>query len=153
MTKDLEETLNGLGPGYRAVVDRLVAGAEAEIAPGRRAYAFTPRRFAHMRPMLAAASLLVVVGLAALLLRTGGPGAAGVSGFDPAAAAAHEYRLAEVCDGQSVDEMIRTQNADGSWRNDFLTRRNAAALAKCSGVEAKVAYKKAMRNLRVRGLL
>ena len=24
MTKDLEDTLNGLGPGYRAVVDRLV---------------------------------------------------------------------------------------------------------------------------------
>ena len=149
MTKDLEETLNGLGPGYRAVVDRLVAGAEAEFTPGRRAYAFAPRRFALMRPTLAAASLLAVIGLAALLLRTDGPRDAGA----PAAAAAHEYRLAEVGDGQSVDEMIRTQNADGSWRNDFLTRRNAAALAKCSGADAKVAYKKAMRNLRVRGLL
>ena len=152
MTTDLEETLNGLGPGYRAVVDRLVAGVEVEFATGRRAYAFVPRRFAHMRPMLAAASLLVVAGLAVLLLRTGGPhGGEGLVSSRPCAA--HEYRLAEVGDGQSVDEMIRTQNADGSWRNDFLTRRNAAALAKCSGAEAKVAYKKAMRNLRVRGLL
>ena len=48
---------------------------------------------------------------------------------------------------------IRTQNADGSWCNDFLTRRNAEALARCPDAGARVAYKKAMRNLRVRGLL
>jgi len=49
--------------------------------------------------------------------------------------------------------MIASQNADGSWQNDFLTRRNAAVLAKCDGMEARVAYKKAMRNLRAKGIL
>lgn len=148
MTKDLEETLAGLGPGYRPVVARLVAAPGVPCAAGRRAYSFAPRRSQFARPMLAAASLLVALGFAALLLRDAEQRAT------PQTAAAHEYRLADdVCDGRSVDEMIRTQNADGSWRNDFLTRRNAAALARCSGADAKVAYKKAMRNLRVRGLL
>ena len=147
MTKDLEETLAGLGPGYRQVVARLAAAPGAPYGADRRTYSFTPRRRPFARPMLAAASLLVALAFAALLLRDGEQRAA------PQAGAAHEYRLADVCDGRSVDEMIRTQNADGSWRNDFLTRRNAAALAKCSGADAKVAYKKAMRNLRVRGLL
>ena len=148
MTKDLEETLNGLGPGYRAVVDRLVAGTEAEFTPGRRAYAFAPRRFALMRPTLAAASLLILLGLGVVFLRQDEqPNATQTLG------AAHEYCLADTPGCEAIKEIIRTQNADGSWRNDFLTRRNAAALAKCSGADAKVAYKKAMRNLRVRGLL
>ena len=53
----------------------------------------------------------------------------------------------------TVDEMIATQNPDGSWKNDFLTRRNAAALKGASGPAAAIAYKKAMRNLRTRGVL
>ena len=52
-----------------------------------------------------------------------------------------------------VAEMIATQNPDGSWKNDFLTRRNAAALKVCGDPAAQVAYKKAMRNLRSRGVL
>ena len=49
--------------------------------------------------------------------------------------------------------MIATQNPDGSWKNDFLTRRNAAALRASSDPAAQIAYKKAMRNLRTRGIL
>ena len=149
MTKDLEETLAGMGPAYRAVVDRLVAGAEAEPRSGRRALAFPSRSRAFGRqPLLAAASLLILLGLGFVFLRQGErTGAARTSG------AAHEYCLAETPDSEAVSEMIRTQNADGSWRNDFLTRRNAAALSHSSLAEARVAYKKAMRNLRVRGLL
>ena len=52
-----------------------------------------------------------------------------------------------------IPEMIATQNPDGSWKNDFLTRRNAAALRICSDPAAQIAYKKAMRNLRLRGIL
>ena len=48
--------------------------------------------------------------------------------------------------------MIATQNPDGSWQNDFLTRRNAAALKVCGDPAAQIAYKKAMRNLRARGV-
>ena len=150
MTKDLEETLAGMGPAYRAVVDRLVAGAEAKPRPGRRSPAFPSRsRVFGRKPLLAAAaSLLILLGLGFVFLRQGErPGAAQTFG------AAHEYCLAETPDGEAVAEMIRTQNADGSWRNDFLTRRNAAALSHSSLAEARVAYKKAMRNLRVRGLL
>ena len=60
--------------------------------------------------------------------------------------APREYRA-------SVPEMIATQNADGSWKSDFLTRRNAAALKGCGDPAAQIAYKKAMRNLRSRGVL
>ena len=52
-----------------------------------------------------------------------------------------------------VAEMIATQNPDGSWKNDFLTRRNAAALKSCGDPAAQIAYKKAARNLRLRGVL
>ena len=149
MTKDLEETLDGMGPAYRAVVDRLVAGAEAEPRSGRRTPTFPPRSRAFGRQtLLAAASLLILLGLGFVFLRHAEQtGAARTSG------AAREYCLAETPDGEAVAEMIRTQNADGSWRNDFLTRRNAAALSHSSLAGARVAYKKAMRNLRVRGLL
>ena len=52
-----------------------------------------------------------------------------------------------------VSEMIATQNSDGSWKSDFLTRRNAAALKLSSDPAARIAYKKAARNLRLRGIL
>ena len=52
-----------------------------------------------------------------------------------------------------ISEMIVTQNPDGSWKNDFLTRRNAAALKVCGDPAAQIAYKKAVRNLRLRGIL
>ena len=147
MTKDLEDTLGGLGPAYRAVVDRLVGGAEAEPRPGR--LCFPPRRRAFGRaPLLAAASLAILLGFGLLFLGTDERKVAAQTQV-----AAHEYRLAEMPEGEAVDEMIRSQHADGSWQNDFLTRRNAAALARVSRAEARVAYKKAMRNLRVRGLL
>ncbi len=146
MTRDLEETLDGLGRDCRAVVDRLVAGAEVDFAPGHRAFAVPTHRPSIGRPLLAAASLVIFAGFMSVFLQSDEPRPA-------MAESAHEYRLAELSGGADLEEMIRTQNADGSWRSDFLTRRNAAALAKCVGPRAKVAYKKAMRNLRVRGLL
>ena len=52
-----------------------------------------------------------------------------------------------------ISEMIATQNPDGSWKNDFLTRRNAAALRVCDDPAARIAYKKALRYLNFKGLL
>ena len=52
-----------------------------------------------------------------------------------------------------ISEMIATQNPDGSWKNDFLTRRNAAALRVCGDPAARIAYKKAVRYLSFKGLL
>ena len=139
MNRDLEETLNELGPEYRAVVARLRAGGEAE--PGRQVSRPLPKVL--VRPTwLAAASLLVLAGLGIIFLRTGDrdrmPETACFGG--------REYRA-------SVDEMIATQNPDGSWANDFLTRRNAAALKLRGDLAAQIAYKKAVRNLRARGVL
>ena len=56
-----------------------------------------------------------------------------------------------VRDDVAVQEMIRTQRPDGGWGNEFLTRQNAAALRVCGGEAAQRAYRKAMRNLRLRG--
>lgn len=137
MNRDLEEQLSEMGPEYRAVVARLRAarGADSFCRSGRTGAA---RKSA----CLIAASLLVILGLGVVLC-TSRP-------LDPStsqpAYGAHEYKM-------GIDEMIATQNPDGSWKNDFLTRRNADALKFCGDPAAQVAYRKAMRNLRVRGVL
>lgn len=143
MTRDLDETLTELGPAYRAVVARLVASDRAGEPPAGRSPGCGCGPWRRAAGFLAAASLLVCAGFA--LVRS--------SASRPAAPAPAEYRLAQICDDTAVREMIRTQNPDGSWKNDFLTKRNAAALRSCSDAAARIAYKKARRNLRVRGLL
>ena len=146
MNKDLEDQLNEMGPAYRAVVARLRAAQEAESLcrssrssqSSRSSGTNTARKSAY----LVAASLLVFVGLGVFFLRP--------LDFRPktqdASFGAREYRA-------SVSEMIATQNPDGSWQNDFLTRRNAETLKLCVDPAAQVAYRKAVRNLRVRGVL
>ena len=145
MNKDLDEQLNEMGPDYRAVVARLRAsgGAEdfrRETRDGRRG--FMSEVFC-LKSYLTAASLLVLLGLGVVFL--GRKDMRRETG-DAAGYGAREYRA-------SVAEMIATQNPDGSWKNDFLTRRNAAALKVCGSPAAQVAYKKAVRNLRSRGIL
>ena len=143
MSKDLEETLNELGPDYRAVVGRLRVGGEPSsvgIIGGRRGPTYVwltwnPRA-------LVAAALLVLIGLV-VVFKSGNRTIEQSNNSSPAP---REYRA-------SVDEMIATQNPDGSWQNDFLTRRNAEALKVCGDPAARIAYKKAVRNLRSRGML
>ena len=140
MTDDLVNTLRELGPGYREVADRLFAAREMPNSFRRLVFWGSPR-------LLAAASLAAVVGFAALF-------AFATSRCKSRAVAfGGEYSLALAMDDASIGEMIRTQNADGSWKNDFLTKRNAAALKGCEASGARIAYKKAMRNLRLRGVL
>lgn len=136
MNRDLEETLNELGPDYRAVVARLRAGREA--ASGSRSSGDS--RSSSRAAYLVAASLLVLIGLTVVHLSQ-----SQTSNLKPQTSSCpREYRA-------TVAEMIATQNPDGSWQNDFLTRRNAAALKVCGDPAARIAYKKAMRNLRARG--
>lgn len=146
MTKDLEETLQELGFEYRAVVGRLRAAYEppcGSVAKARR------------RSRFVGAFGLGAAGLAASLLVALAMGVV----FRPSAhsvrtpTAANEYALAQSRSAAAVAEMIRTQNPDGSWKTDYLTRQNAAALRLCASGEAQLAYKKAMRNLRVRQAL
>ena len=149
MNRDLEAQLDEMGPEYRAVVARLRSAGEAEdfrreTLDARSGFASKVFRLRSkvLRPLLAAASLLVFIGLGVFFL--------GPKDFrreaEDVSFAPREYRA-------SVDEMIATQNPDGSWKNDFLTRRNAAALRACGDPAAQIAYKKAMRNLRTRGVL
>ena len=136
MNRDLEEQLDEMGPEYRAVVTRLRAAREAgeEMTTGET------RVTRGTRGWLVAASLLIAIALAVpCLSRLSCPSCP--SSFLPP----REYRA-------SVSEMIATQNADGSWKNDFLTRRNAAALRGSSNPAALIAYKKAVRYLHAKGL-
>ena len=150
MTKDLEETLKELGDGYRPVVERL----NTAYAPVPGACGFggsAPRRRTARRwkiPLLAAAAVSALLMGAVAVFRGG---SAGENVYTVRAAdAAHEYCLAIVRDDKAVQEMIRTQRPDGGWANDFLTRQNAAALRLCPGEKAQIAYRRAVRNLRLR---
>lgn len=140
MNRDLEETLNELGPDYRAVVARLRAGRE--VASGFRSSGDS--RSSSRAAYLVAASLLVLIGLTVVHLSQSQSQTTNHKPQTPSCP--REYRA-------TVAEMIATQNPDGSWQNDFLTRRNAAALKDSDNLAAQIAYKKAMRNLRARGVL
>ena len=157
MTKDLEETLAEMGPAYRAVVDRLVASEQAAPSAVGRIDGFENRwgwgRAAYVR---VAASLLVCAGLVGAFLATSArraPADAPKVYTIHVTTAARAYRLAQIRDDAAVQEMIRTQNPDGSWENDFLTKRNAEVLRTCPDAAAQIAFKKAQRNLRLRGAL
>ena len=168
MNADLEETLKELGEGYRPVVDRLRAAREVE--PARGADTCPPRILpcrAWRRKALIAASLAVIVGMAGVLfnLRVTTPrgtladaeraDAAETAASFPRATAASPvrtlYELALSEDASALQEIIRTQAADGSWANDFLTRQNAAVLREADATS--VAYRKAVRYLRTKGLV
>ncbi len=103
--------------------------------------------------MAAAFALTLAVAAVFLGRPSGGAQSAGDDGASAVAvvpaASASPYVLAYGGEG-SVDELVRTQRADGSWENDFLTRQNAAALR--GSERASVAYRKAVRYLRSRGL-
>ena len=144
MNRDLEEQLKEMGPEYRAVVDRLCAAREAGDGETRR----TSETRA-TRGWLLAASLLAVIGLSVVFTASN----VKCQTSNVKRQTSNLQRPAPRDYTMSVEEMIRTQNADGSWKNDFLTRQNAAALKLCDSAEARVAYKKAVRNLRVRGVL
>lgn len=155
MNADLEETLKELGPDYREVVDRLRSAQTAvpEAAPVRTR---RPLRIAWWTAgALAAASLAVLCSLvrpdlapaaestAPLALQDGGAPA-------PSASPSIPYTLALAQTPAAIEEIVRTQAPDGSWQSDYLTQQNAAALRGVSS--AAVAYRKAVRYLRTKGL-
>lgn len=160
MTNDLEETLRELGPAYRPVVDRLVAAYQPPT-PLSVIDRSPVRTDAHPHGVgriigwsvayLVAASLLVLVGVAVVFRRA--PSAPSPVYTVRVSTAAREYLYAHVRNDAAVKEMIRSQRPDGSWQNDFLTRQNADALRQCPDAAAQLAYRKALRNMRMRGLL
>ena len=153
MTQDLEQTLQELGEGYRPVVDRLLAAyrppsrVETSVQPPERPSGRTASAVAWGVALLAAASLVAFLGFG-LVFRSASPAERVYT--VRVSDAAHEYQLAVVRDDKAVQEMIRTQRADGGWGSEFLTRQNAAVLRQCRGDDAQLAYRRAMRNLRIR---
>ena len=146
MNGDLEHQLVEMGPEFRRVVERLRAGRE--VTPSRYLAGVVPLvRRARCQRFLLAASVVFAIAFAALFLSFDRPMQSGEE------TVFNEYRLASLRSEAAMREIIRTQNADGSWKNDFLTRQNAEALRLCNGKDARIAYKKAMRSLRLRGIL
>lgn len=144
MTEDLKETLAELGPEYQAVVDRLRAPFSETGTP---LVGDAPRRYVRWLPktvgVLAAASLAGVLAFAnrnSVSDRT----------FHAHAAT---YAVAYARDAAALEAIVASQRSDGSWESDFLTCQNAAALRGVDTADARVAYKKAVRYLRTKGLV
>jgi len=129
MTKDLEATLSELGPEYRDVVARLRAPFAASV---------------HRRPALPyllAASLTLIVALSVFLL------------FPKSSRPAYSvYTAAYADDEYALRAILDSQRNDGSWSNDYLTMQNAAALRRAGDDASRIAYKRAVRYLRSKGL-
>ena len=138
MNADLERELQE-HPELRAVVSRLRAGRERSVERVisiRRPF-FVSRVF-RFAPPLAAASLLAALALFSWFRASPSRQIAQTCSYG-----ARQYPL-------TAEEMRATQNPDGSWQSDFLTQRNAALLRHVPS--AAVAYKRAVRYLRARGL-
>lgn len=140
MTKDLEKTIAELGPGYGELVRRLRAAYEVERPAGKR----RPIAVLPLAGALLAASLALVLFLPVFHVSGNVPG---VSSSMARASSSNPYRLAVT---SAISSIIATQNPDGSWANDYLTRQNAAALRAADS--AGVPYKKALRYLKSKGL-
>ena len=151
MNGDLEGTLNELGPEYRGVVARLRSAREVEpariglkgLAPGRACS--SPRAFWCRAGYLVAASLAVALGFSVFM-----QGAANAP-REPYAGA-KVYTIAYAPTEEALEIIVASQRADGSWSNDFITRQNAAALRASDDARMKIAYRRAVRYLRSKGL-
>lgn len=147
MSADLDDTLNELGEDYRVLVEKLRSSSASKRVRRRRV--FSSRQIKTIAAVLFASvaigvSVFVKSGKEMSTRRGGGSIAASTVPSNPYA------RLLCIAHKQIVSEIIRTQNSDGSWQSDYLTRQNAAAL-RLSG-ECGVSYRKAVRYLRQKGL-
>lgn len=146
MTEDFKETLDELGPEYIQVVDKLKNLGEIEPRNGR----FFVKRSVFFKRIgvLLAASLTLVIAMTFYFVKSNWD-KKGIAEID--ISASKPYFLAfNLTDERSIEEIKRTQKPDGSWNNDLLTRQNATALMKVD--KSSLAYRKAMRYLRSKGL-
>ena len=144
MNGDLESTLNELGPEYRDVVARLRSAREVEPS-GTRAFSLPRTEWWRHVGYLVAASLLVALGLSIFMQD------AANAPREPYAGA-KVYTVAYAPTEEALEIIVASQRADGSWSNDFITRQNAAALRASEDARMKIAYRRAVRYLRSKGL-
>lgn len=138
MNADMEQTLDELGVGYREMV--LWMRRHGEIEPGAINRKPVGGGFAFSAKYAVAAAIAIAICFVAVFTTTS---------RHPRSSQTSPYALA-YGGAAATAEILRTQMADGSWGNDFLTRQNAAALRGVAA--ASVAYRKAVRYLRSRGL-
>lgn len=143
MNADLEKTLDELGADARAVVARLKSFREIEPSARRRplAIGFAVRRVGY----LVAASLFAAIAFLILFQEAPHPNRAQFS-------ATNVYTVAYATSEEALEFIVASQRADGSWANDFLTRQNAAALRASPDTRMRIAYRRALRYLRNKGL-
>lgn len=150
MNKDLDRQLDEMGIEYRILVNKMLDAYRQPEMPATTVAVKRCPRWLQRVSWLVAASVVFALAVSALMRANVG---AEAGGDDGRTAVPREYLLAHLRDSCSLDEIIRTQKPDGSWDTDFLTRQNASALKSANGEAARIAYKKAMRNLRNRGVL
>ncbi len=143
MNADLERTIEELGPEYRDVVDRLRNAAEVE--PKRTVDNRQPTAGVFLRRVgyLVAASLFAAIALSILF-----QGAPQAKSFPVNSV----YTVAYAPTEEALEVIVASQRADGSWSNDFITRQNAAALRASHEERMRIAYRRAVRYLRTKGL-
>ena len=144
MNGDLESTLKELGPEYRDVVARLKTAREVEPS-GTRDFSFPRTEWKRRVGYLVAASLAVALGLSIFMQD------AANAPREPYAGA-RVYTVAYAPTEEALEVIVASQRTDGSWSNDFITRQNAAALRCSEDARMKIAYRRAVRYLRSKGL-
>ena len=144
MNGDLEKTLNELGPEYRDVVARLRSAREVEPS-GTRAFSLPRTEWWRHVGYLVAASLLVALGLSIFMQDAANAPREPYAGVKI-------YTVAYAPTEEALEIIVASQRADGSWSNDFITRQNAAALRASDDARMKIAYRRAVRYLRSKGL-
>ena len=144
MNGDLESTLKELGPEYRDVVARLKTAREVEPS-GARVFSLPRTEWRRHVGYLVAASLIVALGLSIFMQD------AANAPREPYAGA-KVYTVAYAPTEEALEIIVASQRADGSWSNDFITRQNAAALRASDDERMKIAYRRAVRYLRSKGL-
>ncbi|MCR5839411.1 MAG: hypothetical protein K6G94_07240 [Kiritimatiellae bacterium] len=154
MNGDLESTLNELGPEYRDVVARLRSARDVEPSTKHQwrshestsdAVAKAPGTFFRRVGYLVAASLAVALGLSIFMQDAANAPREPYAGVKV-------YTVAYAPTEEALEVIVASQRADGSWSNDFITRQNAAALRASDDARMKIAYRRAVRYLRSKGL-
>lgn len=138
MTKDLKETLLELGPEYASVVNRLIDG---KIPNEKRAFSFA---FLSLNKFLVAASIAISLAIATVYVSFKS------SQHNILNNVPRAYKLAFIPSART--EIVSTQHEDGGWGSDFITRQNAAVLEGSKIESERIAYRKAVRYLRLKGI-
>lgn len=147
MSEDLENTLRELGPEYARVVAKLRSVNEINSLGCAKRVMFRRSLYRFSRAVSVAA--MVVMALGVLLLLGVNEKENGLKSDENHTINPYLLAFHDSVD-KAIVEITRTQKPDGSWGSDYLSRQNATLLEKFD--ITSVAYRKALRYLRSRGM-